>query len=86
MLKPTTDGPAASMKSGRQQRAAAHQRGLLQARRLLRLAQDLRRGGGEDREVDHVGLLAGDARQQRMHVHVGRRDRFLRQHLAAQLA
>ena len=70
---------------GRQQRAAAHQLGLLQARRLLRLAQDLRGGRGEHREVDQVRLLAGDAGQHRMHVDVGRRDRFLRQHLAAQL-
>ncbi len=85
MRKPTTDGPAASMKSADSSEPPPISAGLLQARRFLRLAQDLRRGGGEYREVDQVRLLAGDARQQRMHVHIARRDRLLRQHLAAEL-
>ena len=72
-------------KVGRQQRTAAHQLGLLQPRRSSGLPDNLRRSSGEDGEVDQVRLFAGDACQQRLHIDVGRRDRFLRQHLAAHL-
>jgi len=51
----------------------------------LATGEQLRSGGNEDRGIDDIGFLGGDARQNRMHVHVGRRHRLLGQDRAAEL-
>ena len=80
---PTTDVLGGLDQVRRQHAGAADQGNLLEAGRVLRLTQDLRSRGDEDREIERLGLFAGDAGQQRMHVDVFRVDRLLRQHRAA---
>ena len=64
----------------RHHRAAADDVGALEAGDLRCLADDLRRRGDEDRQVEHARLLGGDAGQHRPHVDIGRRHRLFGDH------
>jgi hypothetical protein len=52
---------------GGKEGSAAEERGVLEPRCLLRLAQDLRARRRKDGKIDEVRFFAADARQQRVH-------------------